>query len=153
MKKRILYGVANYAEIAEKNGYFVDKTSWLAKLEEVNNPVFLRPRRFGKSLLCSILSHYYDLNSADRFEQLFGQTWIGQHPTGKQNSCFILSFNFSVIEPGKGVKAIEGSFKQHCNYNIKYMGGRYAALGEMPEIDIDAPVSDNLNKLMSYLGS
>jgi hypothetical protein len=151
MKKRILYGIANYAELVEKNGYFVDKTHWLAELELVNNPVFLRPRRFGKSLLCSILNHYYDINTADRFDELFGHTWIGQHPTGQQNSCFILHFNFSVIEPGKTIGAIERSFKEHCNHLIKYMHNRYALLKDMPGIDIDAPVSDCLGRLLRYL--
>ncbi|CAK8724259.1 PD-(D/E)XK nuclease superfamily protein [Candidatus Electrothrix aarhusensis] len=151
MKKRILYGIANYAELVEKNGYFVDKTSWLAELEQVNNPVFLRPRRFGKSLLCSLLNHYYDLNTADRFSELFGHTWIGQHPTGKQNSCFILHLNFSVIEPGKTLGAIERSFKMHCNYLIKYMRNKYALLKDMPEIDTHDPVSDCLGSLLSYI--
>ncbi|MCI5148470.1 MAG: AAA family ATPase, partial [Candidatus Electrothrix sp. MAN1_4] len=151
MKKRILYGIANYAELVEKNGYFVDKTHWLAELELVNNPVFLRPRRFGKSLLCSILNHYYDINTADRFGELFGHTWIGQHPTGKQNSCFILHLNFSVIEPGKTIGAIERSFKVHCNHRIKSMRNTYALLNKMPEMNIDAPVSDNLDILLTYL--
>ena len=52
MKKRILYGSANYEEIIRDNRYFVDKTAYIQKLETVKNPVFLRPRRFGKSLLC-----------------------------------------------------------------------------------------------------
>ena len=55
MKKRVLYSEANYAAIVRDHGYFVDKTAYVAKLERVRNPVFLRPRRFGKSLLCSIL--------------------------------------------------------------------------------------------------
>ncbi len=58
MEKRILYAEANYAAMVRDNGYFVDKTEYIAKLERVNNPVFLRPRRFGKSLFkklqCSI---------------------------------------------------------------------------------------------------
>ena len=151
MKKRILYGIANYAELVEKNGYFVDKTHWLAELEQVNNPVFLRPRRFGKSLLCSLLNHYYDINTADRFKELFGHTWIGQHPTGKQNSCFILHLNFSVIEPGKTIGSIERSFKVHCNHRIQSMRNKYALLTEMPEVNIDAPVSDNLDTLLTYI--
>ncbi|WP_446010403.1 AAA family ATPase [Candidatus Electrothrix sp.] len=151
MKKRILYGIANYSELLEKNGYFVDKTHWLAELELVNNPVFLRPRRFGKSLLCSILNHYYDINTADRFKELFGHTWIGQYPTGQQNSCFILHLNFSVIEPGKTIGAIERSFKVHCNHRIKSMRNTYALLNKIPEMNIDAPVSDNLDALLTYL--
>ncbi|HLC15605.1 MAG TPA: AAA family ATPase [Thermodesulfovibrionia bacterium] len=66
MKKRILYGVADYEELVRDNGYFVDKTHYIEKLELVKNPVFLRPRRFGKSLLCRILECYY--NIGQKFE-------------------------------------------------------------------------------------
>ena len=41
MKKRILYGVANYEEIIAENGYFVDKTRYILELEMIRNPVFL----------------------------------------------------------------------------------------------------------------
>jgi len=73
-KKRILYGNANYKEIVQKNGYFVDKTHYIEALELVDDPVFLRPRRFGKSLWCSILEYYYDINQKDNFDDLF--EWI-----------------------------------------------------------------------------
>ncbi len=72
--------MANYEEMVKKNGYFVDKTSYIHLLETYDNPVFLRPRRFGKSLLCSILNNYYDINKKDRFEELFAATSIGQNP-------------------------------------------------------------------------
>ncbi|MBF0103574.1 MAG: AAA family ATPase, partial [Desulfobacterales bacterium] len=55
MKKKVLYANANYEEIVTKDGYFVDKTAYIEKLEPIENPVFLRPRRFGKSLWCRIL--------------------------------------------------------------------------------------------------
>lgn len=74
MKRRVLYSEANYAAIVRDHGYFVDKTAYVAQLEGVRNPVFLRPRRFGKSLLCSILRYYYDRNYADQFEPLLGHT-------------------------------------------------------------------------------
>ena len=90
MKRRVLYSEANYAAMVRDHGYFVDKTAYVAQLESVRNPVFLRPRRFGKSLLCSILRYYYDRNYADQFEPLFGHTWLGQHPTGQQNQYIIL---------------------------------------------------------------
>ncbi len=152
MKKRILYANANYEEIVRKNGYFVDKTEYLQKLENVQNPVFLRPRRFGKSLLCSILGYYYDLNYADRFEEFFSHTWIGQNSTGNQNSYMVISLNFSVIDVGKSVSDIEYSFKLHCNYPIKYLAERYSSfLKDMPEINIMDTVAENLGKLLRYL--
>lgn len=152
MKKRVLYSVANYAEIVRDNGYFVDKTAYIQKLETVKNPVFLRPRRFGKSLLCSILRHYYDLNHASRFEELFGHTWIGQNPTGKQNQFIVISLNFSVISLGSDITQIEHSFRNHCNSALNSLRGLYKTiLGEMPEIVMDATVADNLIKLLHYL--
>src|SRR5690348_7101327 len=114
-KKRVVYGVANYAEQVQKNGYFVDKTEYIQKLELIENPVFLRPRRFGKSMLCSLLNYYYDLNEAQRFEELFGHTWIGQNPTGNQNRYMILYLNFSSIEVSATLQQIEANFRNTYN--------------------------------------
>ena len=89
MRKTIPYGQANYEEIVENNNYFVDKTHYIAALESVNNPIFLRPRKFGKSLWCRILELYYGVKYASDFERLFGHTYIGQHPTSKHNAYLI----------------------------------------------------------------
>ncbi|MCI5137045.1 MAG: AAA family ATPase, partial [Candidatus Electrothrix sp. AR1] len=152
MKKRVLYSEANYAAIVRKNGYFVDKTEYLEKLETVTNPVFLRPRRFGKSLLCSILRYYYDLNHADQFEELFGHTWIGQHPTADRNQFVIVSLNFSVISIGNDIQQIESSFKNHCNTALRSLRDIYAPLfADMPELSLDAPVADNLTQMLQYI--
>ncbi|TYT75026.1 AAA family ATPase [Desulfobotulus mexicanus] len=86
MKKRILYGEANYPAIVRENGYFVDKTAYIEKLESVKNTVFLRPRRFGKSLLCTMLESYYSVLYKENFEELFGHTWIGKNPTPLHNT-------------------------------------------------------------------
>ena len=106
-KQRVIpYMVGNYAELVEDYSYFVDKTPYIAMLERVKNPVYLRPRRFGKSMFCSLLNYYYDINTASRFAELFGDTWIGQHPTGKQNSYMILYLNFSSIEVGHNLQQL-----------------------------------------------
>ena len=154
MKRRVIYGESNYAAIVRKNGYFVDKTEYIAKLEAIENPVFLRPRRIGKSLFCSTLRCYYDLNYASSFDELFGQTWIGQHPTPSHNQYILLFFNFSVIDVGGSVAQIESSFRRHCNSTLSLLRIEYAPLlDEMPEILFDAPVSDNLNHLLNYVAS
>jgi hypothetical protein len=152
MKRRVLYSEANYPVIVRNKGYFVDKTQYVERLESVANPVFLRPRRFGKTLLCSILRHYYDLNCADEFEELFGHTWIGQHPTGNQNSCVILALNFSLIELGKDSSRIERNFQQYCNGELDDLRDFYPSLlAAMPEVIMDAPVAENLNNILRYL--
>ncbi len=152
MKKRVIYGESNYAALVRENGYFIDKTAYITQLESVKNPVFLRPRRFGKSLFCSILRHYYDINEAERFDELFGGTWIGQQPTPHHNQYIVLFLNFSVIDVGNSVQKIESSFRRHCNITLSLLRTEYASLlAEMPEMPLDAPVSDNLNHLLSYV--
>jgi hypothetical protein len=149
-----VYGVANYAEQVEKGGYFVDKTPYLEKLELVENVIYLRPRRFGKSMLCSLLHYYYDLNAASRFMELFGHTWIGQHPTGKQNRYMILHLNFSSVEVGSTLKEIEHEFKIKRNTLFQELRQSYASyLADMPLFEIDQSVSSNLNRLISYIYS
>ena len=73
----IPYAVADFAEMRERGFYYVDKTKYISRLESYKAPVFLRPRRFGKSLWVSTLAHYYDRTLAHRFEELFGGTYIG----------------------------------------------------------------------------
>lgn len=72
----IPYAVADFIDLRERGFYYVDKTDYIPKLEDYNAPVFLRPRRFGKSLLVSTLACYYDRTKAHRFEELFGGTCI-----------------------------------------------------------------------------
>ena len=152
MPKRVIYGESNYAALVRKNGYFVDKTPYIQALEAVENPVFLRPRRIGKSLFCSILRYYYDLNYAAQFTELFGATWIGQQPTPSHNQYILLFFNFSVIDVGKTVAQIEHSFKNHCNTILNTLRAEYRHLfGEMPDLAMADPVSDNLEKVFRYI--
>ena len=127
MKKRIVYANANYEEIVRKNGYFVDKTQYIEKLEQVENPVFLRPRRFGKSLWCRILECYYNINQKDEFKKLFGHTWIGTHPTPLRNAFFVLHLDFSVINPSGSISDVEESFNYICNLNIQGIVRHYDA--------------------------
>ncbi|MEM7134087.1 MAG: AAA family ATPase [Chloroflexota bacterium] len=150
MKKRILYNESNYEAIVLENGYFVDKTEYIAKLEKIKNPIFLRPRRFGKSTFCSLLWHYYDRGFADRFEELFGHTWIGQNPTGQQGQHIVLFFNFSTIATGPTIHDIEASFKRQCNFWLSLIFQDYAdVLGNTLEVDLKASVADTLYTLVS----
>ena len=67
--KRIPYGVSDFVDIIKRNQYYVDKTMYIPKLEEeADSLFFIRPRRFGKSLLLSMMCAYYDINQSDRFE-------------------------------------------------------------------------------------
>lgn len=94
----IPYGMMNFVAIREDNYYYVDKTRFIAKIERSNRFFFfIRPRRFGKTLTMSMLHHYYDINAADKFERLYGDLYIGQHPTPNHNKYLIIYLNFAVI--------------------------------------------------------
>ena len=96
-KRKIPYGVINWAEIV-RECLFVDNTGYIRELEKCKTPVFLRPKRFGKSVVCSMLAHYYDVNLKDRFDELFGRTDIGRNPTPLRNSFLVLTFDFSTVQ-------------------------------------------------------
>ena len=96
--KEIPYSVSDFREIVRSNMYYVDKTMYIPLLEDQpRNLFFIRPRRFGKSLLLSMMCAYYDINLADKFEELFGNLWIGSHPTTNQGKFQVLFFDFSRI--------------------------------------------------------
>ena len=106
----IPYAVANYAEMRDRGFYYVDKTDYIPRLEAYNAPVFLRPRRFGKSLLVSTLAHYYDRTLAHRFEDLFGGTYIGSHPTPERNRYMIARYDFSKMVMADSMEGLEKNF-------------------------------------------
>ena len=113
--KKIIYGESNFQKIKINNDYFyVDKTSFIEKLENLNENflIFLRPRRFGKSLFLSTLQYYYDENSKNEFDALFSDTYIGKNPTALKNNFRILFFEFSGINIDSGVDLI---YREFCN--------------------------------------
>ncbi|BDU51396.1 AAA family ATPase [Haliovirga abyssi] len=139
MRKRIPYGISNFEKLVKEDYYFVDKTKYIELLENMNEPylIFLRPRRFGKSLLISILENYYDINNKDK-EDLFRDLYIGENPTRLKNSYYILKFSFSGIDT-RDEKSTEIGFVENvkdgiikfCNkYKVKHKieGGKSAEI-------------------------
>ncbi|MBO7683676.1 MAG: AAA family ATPase [Kiritimatiellae bacterium] len=122
----ILYGVADYAEIRRANAWFVDRTAKIRDLEATRYAMFLRPRRFGKSLLTSILEAYYDVAHAERFDALFSGTDIGANPTKERNSYLVLVFDFSAVE--KSPETAQQSFSNHVCGRIDAFARKYAGL-------------------------
>jgi len=152
MERRIPYGICNYQEAILKKAYLIDKTSYIQKLETIQNPVFLRPRRFGKSLFCSMLQYYYDCSYVDSFEEIFGESWIGTHPTSSHNQYIVLNLDFSVIHISDLVSDIEEEFEVYCNNCLKMLKLQYSDLLEtLPDINPDISSSTNLALMLQYL--
>ncbi|MBQ6141829.1 MAG: AAA family ATPase [Kiritimatiellae bacterium] len=122
-KRKIPYGVINWAELV-RECMFVDNTAYIRELEAIKTPVFLRPKRFGKSVVCSMLAHYYDVNLKDRFDDFFGMTDIGRDPTPLRNSFLVLQFDFSTIQVGT-LAEIERNFNFNVQLQLEYFVSRY----------------------------
>ncbi|MDM8520875.1 AAA family ATPase [Anaerolineales bacterium HSG6] len=123
------YGNADFYQIITENYFYVDRTNRIPFVETFGKTLlFLRPRRFGKSLWLSTLWNYYDLNRADEFEQLFGHLAIGQKPTPKHNQYLILKWNFSEIETQGDVEQIRQLLHDHINDSLKDFSKRYRAI-------------------------
>ena len=111
--KQIPYGVADFVAVREQNLYYVDKTMYLKELEaQPRSLFFIRPRRFGKSLFISMMRAYYDKSMADEFDKLFGDLWVGQHPTPLKNRYQVLYLDFSRI--GGDLNRLQEDFDAYC---------------------------------------
>ena len=124
--KKLPYGISNYEELVEDNYYYVDKTPYIEKLENLAEKriMFLRPRKFGKTLFTSMLENYYDINKKEKFEKLYRETYIGKNPTNLKNSYHILRFNFSGIDTSSLETTIQG-FKNEVLGSIELFAQKY----------------------------
>ena len=124
-RKLLPYGMMNFEDIRLDNYYYVDKTSFIPLIEQSDRFFFfIRPRRFGKSLTINMLQHYYDVRTKDKFDALFGDLYIGKHPTRSRNSYLVLYLNFS------GINGELNSYRQgldaHCQICFDYFCDVYA---------------------------
>ncbi len=123
--KRIPYGMQNWQDVRQRNCYYVDKTMYLPMIEAADDYFFfIRPRRFGKTLLINMLEHYYDVQKADLFDELFGDLWIGKHPTEGHNKYLVLYLNFSAFSGS--LDDYQERMDDYCNLEFESFVRRYA---------------------------
>ena len=146
--------MSNFELLRQGDYYYVDKTRYIPLLERYGCPVFLRPRRFGKSLWCSLLECYYDISRRDVFGRLFAGTDIGRAPTSAHSSCLVLKLNFSTVKTGGDIANLEDSFNRTVfnaadeflrRYEAYFRGGE--SLREQPN------ATEFLKKLISVVKS
>ena len=124
-RKLLPYGMMNFEDIRLDNYYYVDKTSFIPLIEQSDRFFFfIRPRRFGKSLTLNMLQHYYDVRTKDKFDSLFGDLYIGKHPTKDRNSYLVIKLNFSGIT-GE-LHNYRKSLDEHCRIVFDYFCDVYA---------------------------
>ncbi|MDR1897392.1 MAG: AAA family ATPase, partial [Prevotellaceae bacterium] len=143
--KRLPCGTSNFEKLITENYAYVDKTRFIELLEnEANsNLFFLRPRKFGKTLFCSMLYNYYDVNKAEDFEKLFGNLYIGKHPTPRRNSYMVMQFDFSGINTDS-IENFESDFNREIVASVVGFLSKYSNI--IPDVDreIERVKRDNL---------
>ena len=108
MLKEIADSNSNFLSIRKEKLLYIDKTSFIKKFELLKKSVslFLRPRRFGKTLFTEILYYYYDIAQKGLFDKLFEGTYIHENTTPYKSSYAVVKFDFSGVSTSGSVDDI-----------------------------------------------
>ena len=124
--KQLPYGVSDFEYVIRENFYYVDKTMYIPQIEaQPNALMFIRPRRFGKSLLLSMLKTYYDKAKKEQFQEIFGSLWIGQHPTPLMGRYQVMHLDFSQI--GGTIDELDRKFDKYLSMKLDDFMDKYQA--------------------------
>ena len=135
---KIPYGIADFKRIRDEGYYYIDKTGYIPLLEQAGSFLFLvRPRRFGKSLMASMLRCYYDIAEKDNFDSLFGDLEIARNPTGNRNRYQVVYLDLSRVNRGVGT-TLQERFENYLGDQIDDFMLRY---GDAYEPEIRAAVA------------
>ena len=142
--KKIPYGISDFKLLKTENYYFIDKTNYIEECERYGRfLMFLRPRRFGKSLFVAILEAYYDIYFKDEFEAIFKDTYILNHKSKEASSYMVLRFDFSAVD----IYNIEESFRNLLQLRLNNFVNKYALKIEFED---NSPIS-MLNSIFDYI--
>ncbi len=121
-KMQFPYGVSDFQYIIDNKLLYVDRTHLIPAIERAGQQlIFLRPRRFGKSLCLSMLENYYDIAKKDHFDSLFGHLAIGKHPTPLHNRYVVMRWDFSLVSAEGNAADISRGLHQHINGRIEHL--------------------------------
>ncbi|KIN80360.1 ATP-binding protein [Clostridium botulinum] len=152
--KRIPYGISNFEVLREKNYLYVDKTSYIELLDRyAPYNFFIRPRRFGKSLFISMLENYYDINKKDKFEELFGDLYIGKNPTEEKNSFLVWKISFAGVDAGRGEEKLRNSFNSKVLLSAIKFINKYSNLLDVDTIPKGMESAEVIVQYISLLAS
>lgn len=146
---KLPYGISDFEQVRSEGYIYIDRTHFIPIVEETGKQLlFLRPRRFGKSLWLSMLANYYDVARSDRFEQLFGTLTIGKNPTALHNRYLIMRWDFSGIQISGSAAEFRTVLYNHINRAIEDCVTRYQHLINYP-VQVDH--NDALSSFQSLL--
>ncbi|MBK8455157.1 MAG: AAA family ATPase [Thiofilum sp.] len=149
---KIPYGLSNFKTVISEGYTYVDKTAYIAKLEQAGKyQILLRPRRFGKSLFISMLEYYYSMDHRDEFDSIFDNLAISKQLTDYKSSYEILFMEFSGIETAS-YEALYAGFNVTVQTYLQKFLRRY----QYPQITLDelnnyATPADKLKYVLSLV--
>ena len=146
------YGIADFQRIRREGLYYVDRTACMHDLERLGATlVFLRPRRFGKSLWLQTLATYYDLRLADDFDVLFGGLDAGRRPSEEHSRYFVMQWNFSEVSARGNVDEIGCRLNAYVNSKIEnFLFGYEDHLAG--SVDIESDATNTLRNVLARIG-
>lgn len=140
----------DFGMLSKQKDMYQDKTQFIAKLEKSGTVlIFLRPPNYGKSVIISMLHHYYDILRKEKFAELFGHLQIGQNPTPEANSYLIFSIRFAASDT-----TVE-SLHKRINDSAKEFVSQYKNHPECKELvaNIKIDEEDAINSFWSIDGA
>lgn len=151
--KQIAYGVSNFKKLIKSDALYIDKTKFIEKLElnTIEYPIFLRPRRFGKSLFISTLQYYYDIQYKDEFDTIFKDTYIGKNPTKRKSSYKVLMFSFSGIQINSFEDIYRGFMSEIKEKIISFLQRYNYSNIEIEKISILEDTENLMNRFFSII--
>ena len=106
MKKALPIGVEDFKDMLESDYYYIDKSLFIKELLDMKGKVnlFIRPRRFGKTLNLSMLRYFYedtgDMRKNEEHRSLFQGLKImeqGEEYTGHMGKYPVISVSLKGI--------------------------------------------------------
>ena len=92
--KRIPIGLSDFKELIEENYYYFDKTKFIDEVIQDGAKVklFIRPRRFGKTLNMSMLKYFFDIKEAEENRKIFKDLYIEKTESFKEQGQYPVIF-------------------------------------------------------------
>ena len=101
MTRTVAIGIQNFADLIQKNYFYIDKTSFIKEWWESGDSVTLisRPRRFGKTLNMSMLEHFFSVDYAGRGDLFEGLSiWEEEAYRRIQGTYPVISISFANVK-------------------------------------------------------
>ncbi len=148
---KLPYGNADFHRIVKEGFAYIDRTAAIRDFEEIGDALlFLRPRRFGKTLWIRTLATYYDRRFRDEHEEIFGRLAIGREPTAGAHNYFVLHWNFSELEPHGTVEDLARELNAYVNSTLRIFLREYR--DHLPEpVTIRPEATNTLRELLAVI--